>query len=174
MKHDPRTQEINCHCKRSTTIPPMPRGRRGAHDDEKGSSPASNHRCHSALFENKDYECAITLAGAAEGQLATEESKHLFHELKVRVPPEFKNEKDWTNWLNVTRDWLKHETPQWRDEWEITEPTAAIMIARAVTKFVWAYRQGTQRMDNFMKLRKHVPLFSSLTKNEDVNSQDGH
>jgi hypothetical protein len=40
-------------------------------------------------FENKEYECAITLARAAEGQLATEqESAHLFEKLKVRLPPE--------------------------------------------------------------------------------------
>jgi hypothetical protein len=66
-------------------------------------------------FEKKDYECAITLAGAAEGELPTNKaSKHLFHELRVRVPPEFKNEKNLTNWVNATRDWLKHETAQKR------------------------------------------------------------
>lgn len=54
------------------------------------------------------------------------------------------------NWLNSTRDWLKHETPQWGDEWEINEYGAAIMILRAVTKFQWAYKQGTKRMEIFM------------------------
>jgi hypothetical protein len=104
-------------------------------------------------FENKEYECAITLASAAERQLSTNKgSKHLFHEVKVRVPPEFENEKHWISWLNRTRDWLKHEMPQWGDEWEVTEAMVAIMIARAITKFTWAYRQGTQRMDSFMKL----------------------
>jgi hypothetical protein len=104
-------------------------------------------------FEDKEYECAITLAGAAEGQLTTEaESKHLFKELRFRVPPEFKDEREWMSWLNASRDWLKHPTPNWRDEWEITEPAAAITIARAVTKFNWAYKQRTQQMTNFMSL----------------------
>ena len=80
-----------------------------------------------------------------------EGSKHLFGELKVRVPPEFKDEKECVNWLNAIRDWLKHETPQWGDEWEITEYGAAIMILRAVTKFTWAYRQGTERMQGFVE-----------------------
>jgi hypothetical protein len=116
-------------------------------------------------FEKKEYECAITLAGAAEGQLATEEgSKHLFGELKVRVPPEFKNEKDWVNWLNATRDWLKHETPQWGDEWEIEEYGAAIMILRAVTKFQWAYRQGTKRMQGFLEHWRSGEYSPSETK----------
>jgi hypothetical protein len=103
-------------------------------------------------FENKEYECAITLAGAAEGQLATEQgSAHLFEKLKVRLPPEFKNEKEWVKWLNATRDWLKHETPQWGDEREIEEYGAAVMIVRAVTKFQWTYRQGTKRMLRFLE-----------------------
>jgi hypothetical protein len=103
-------------------------------------------------FDDKEYECAITLAGAAEGQLETkEEDRHLFEELKGRVPPEFKSEKEWVSWLNATRDWLKHETPQLSDDWEINEYGAAIMILRAVTEFQWAYKQGTKRMEGFLE-----------------------
>ena len=103
-------------------------------------------------LDDEEYECAITLAGTAEGQLATADgSKHLFEELKGRVPPEFKNEKDWTSWLNSTRDWLKHETPQWEDEWEINKLAAAIMILRAISKFQWAHKQGTKRMEECLK-----------------------
>ncbi len=103
-------------------------------------------------FEHKEYECAVTLAGAAEGQLSTKDgSKHLFEELKIRMPPELKDEKDWSSWLNATRDWLKHRTPHWGDEWEVTERAAALMIARAITKFHWAHKQTTQRMENFLK-----------------------
>jgi|SRR5580704_12066071 hypothetical protein len=103
-------------------------------------------------FELKEYECAITLAGAAEGQMeGAEGSRHLFEELKVRVPPEFKNENEWVSWLNSTRDWLKHETPQLGDEWEINDYEAAIMILRAVTKFQWTYKQGTKQMEIFLE-----------------------
>ena len=53
--------------------------------------------------KEKEYECAVTLAGAAEGHLSTEDgSQHLFEKLKIKVPPEFKDKKDWTNWLNAT------------------------------------------------------------------------
>ena len=101
-------------------------------------------------YEKGEYECAITLAGAAEGQLTTkEEDNHLFKELKVRRPPEFNSEKEWVDWLNAARDWLKHPTPQWGDEWAIDDFSAGTMILRAITKFNWAYRQITQRMVNF-------------------------
>ena len=114
-------------------------------------------------FEDKEYECAITLAGAAEGQLTTEDgSKHLFEQLRVRTPPEFENENEWTSWLNATKDWLKHKTPQWGDEWEITEHTAALTIARAVTKFHWAYKQSTQRMENFLNLWRESDFYTHI------------
>jgi hypothetical protein len=101
-------------------------------------------------FEKSEYECAITLAGAAEGQLTTKDDDgYLFKELKGRKPPEFKNEIEWRDWLNAARDWLKHPTPQWGDDWDIDEFSAGLMIARAINKFNWAYGQVTQRMINF-------------------------
>jgi hypothetical protein len=121
--------------------------------DEVTKKEAAFRQINAAIkhFEDKQFECAITLAGAAEGQLVTDEgSQHLWERLKVEVPPEFKNEKEWMSWLNATRDWLKHETPQWGDEWEINEYGAALMIARAITKFHWAYKQITQRWDIFL------------------------
>jgi hypothetical protein len=101
-------------------------------------------------YNRGEYECAITLAGAAEGQLTVkEDDNHVFKQLKEFVPPEFKSEKEWVNWLNAARDWLKHETPQWEDEWVISGYSAGTMILRAITKFNWAYRQVSQRMVNF-------------------------
>jgi hypothetical protein len=47
--------------------------------------------------------------------------------------------------------WLKHETPQWGDEWEINEHGAGVMIGRAITKFHWAYKQSTERMEQFLR-----------------------
>lgn len=102
-------------------------------------------------FEDKDYACAITLAAAAEGQLTPEEgSKHLLAELRVRVPSEFKNEKEWVDWLNAAVHWLKHPAEQYGDEWEIEEYSAAIVILRAISKFTWTYKQGTKRMVDFV------------------------
>jgi hypothetical protein len=42
-----------------------------------------------------EFECTITLAGAAEGQSTYQHDQVLFAQLKVRVPPEFKNENEW-------------------------------------------------------------------------------
>jgi hypothetical protein len=101
-------------------------------------------------YNKGEYECAITLAAAAEGQLTVSDGdNHLFKRLKEFVPPEFKSEREWVNWLNAARDWLKHETPEWGDESVISDYSAGIMILRAITKFNWAYRQVTQRMVNF-------------------------
>lgn len=72
-------------------------------------------------YNNGEYECAITLAGAAEGQLISQDSDgHLFNRLKEFVPAEFKS-KEWMDRLNAARDWLKHKTPQWGDEWAIDD-----------------------------------------------------
>ena len=103
-------------------------------------------------YDKGEYECAITLAGAAEGQLTMNQGdSHLFNQLKELVPPEFKSQKEWVNWINAARDWLKHETPHWGDEWVISDHSAGTMILRAINKFNWAYRQVTQRMINFEK-----------------------
>jgi hypothetical protein len=103
-------------------------------------------------FEDGEYECAITLAGAAEGQLVPEKgSRHLFSELQTRVPPEFKDEREWVTWLNTPRDWLKHQTADLGDEWNFEQYDAAIMILRSITKFQWTYRQGTKRMQKFLE-----------------------
>ena len=101
-------------------------------------------------YEKGEYECAITLAGAAEGQLTTkDDDNHLFNELRVRRPPEFKNEKEWVDELNAAQHWLKHATPHLGDEWVFDDFGAGTMILRAITKFHWTYRQISQRMINF-------------------------
>lgn len=103
------------------------------------------------LYEG-EYECSATLAGAAEGVMPDTNSEYLFKRLsEAEPPPEFKDKKDWIRWINSTRDWLKHETPQLEDEWDLTEYAVAIMVLRAVSKFQWTYRQSTKRMEDFYK-----------------------
>jgi hypothetical protein len=111
-------------------------------------------------YEKGEYECAITLAGAAEGQFtAKDDDSHLFSELRGRRPPEFGSESEWVNWLNASRDWLKHPTPQWGDEWVMDDFGAGLMVLRAINKFNWVYRQVTQRMVNFEDQwrKSHLP-----------------
>jgi hypothetical protein len=97
-----------------------------------------------------EFECAITLAGAAEGQSAYQHDEVLFAQLKIRVPPEFKNEKEWRDWLNAVRDWLKHPTPQWGDELNVAEYDAVTMTLRALSKFQYEHRQSTPRIEEFL------------------------
>jgi hypothetical protein len=102
-------------------------------------------------FESEEYECAITLAGAAEGQLFTEDgSRDLFSELKMRVPPEFKDKQEWVARLNETRDWLKHPTPQLGDEWDtryrrIPVPTVPSVSGRGPSIIQLASSEGALR-----------------------------
>ena len=102
---------------------------------------------------NEDYECAVTLAGAAEGMLPdTDEARYIFKELAgVETPPEFKDQRDWIAWLNAARDWLKHTTPHRGDEWNLTEMDVVIMVLRAVSTFQWTYHQSTLRFEDFYK-----------------------
>src|ERR1700677_283030 len=74
-------------------------------------------------YDKEQYECAITLAGAAEGMVATNpDDKFLFKQLKeVPLPPEFKTENEWADWINAQYHWLKHPTPQWGDVWSIND-----------------------------------------------------
>src|SRR5215204_2413468 len=78
-----------------------------------------------------EYECAITLAAAAEGQIEFEGPNVLWDRLKAKVPKE--EEKKWTAVFNEHRDWLKHSTPQLPDEIEISEFEAVIFTVRAIT-----------------------------------------
>ena len=97
-----------------------------------------------------EFECAVTLAGAAEGQSTSESEEALFAQLKVRVPPEFTNEKEWINWINAAKHWLKHPTPELGDELNIAEHDAVIMTLRAVSKFQWEHRQSTGQIEAFL------------------------
>jgi len=102
------------------------------------------------LLYEEEYECAATLAGAAEGMLPEDGAEYLFKRLsETEPPPEFEGKKDWVGWLNATRDWLKHETPQLGKKWHLTEFAVVIMVLRAISKFQWTYYQSTKRWENF-------------------------
>ena len=76
-------------------------------------------------LHKRELECAITLAGAAEGQLPETAKDYLFRLLK-KV---FSHDD-----LNLVRDWLKHQSGP--ENATITEFEAALMISRAIHKFV--------------------------------------
>ena len=101
------------------------------------------------LFHEGEYESTITLACAAEGQLGDGDESHLFPRLKGKRPSAFKNERDWVNFLNQTRDWLKHPTPQLDQVRPIAQFEAWVMLVRACTKYYAVFQEESKIMEEF-------------------------
>jgi hypothetical protein len=80
-------------------------------------------------LHNKDYECAITLAGAAEGLVKEKTTNHLFRLIRKKFSPDE---------TNAYITWLKHPTGS--DGAEITEQEVVITIIRAIQKYVGTYQ----------------------------------
>jgi hypothetical protein len=89
-------------------------------------------------LHKKDYECAITLAGAAEGQVKEKTTNHLFR----LILKTFRSDE-----ANVFIHWLKH--PSGLDKAEITEQEVVVTIIRAVQKFVDTYEESHPRFETF-------------------------
>jgi hypothetical protein len=100
-------------------------------------------------FHKHDWECAITLAGAAEGILpdAEEEDEVLFRRLKKDMA-EHAEKLD----LNFVQNWLKHGKYNGRyiESMRISEFIAVISLWRAITKFAAVYRKETPEMEEFL------------------------
>jgi hypothetical protein len=100
------------------------------------------------LFQKDEFECAITLAAAAEGLLPPVEGAHLFQALKSS-----KEVKE-TNY-NLFINWLKHPNitiPGCEiDSALIPEFEVVIIIVRAISKFRAVYKTGSPVMADFIK-----------------------
>jgi hypothetical protein len=88
----------------------------------------------SEMFFAGRYDCAITLAGAAEGMM--EGRGPLFTRMKSEVPEELQDvvgrtEAERVTYLNRLRDWLKHH--KMPDQIVIERHDAEMMISRAIT-----------------------------------------
>lgn len=103
-------------------------------------------------FWHDDYECAITLAAAAEGVMPTTDEPHMFATLKAS--PAFK-ELD----ANLFINWMKHPTGP--DAAYISEFEVAMVIMRAISKLIAIYKDGTDDMRKFVVWvfeTGHLPL----------------
>jgi hypothetical protein len=89
-------------------------------------------------FEKKDYECAITLAAAGEGQIKEKTASHLFRLIRAKFSAVETN-------LFIT--WLKH--PSGPDQAEITEQEVVVSIIRAIQKFVGTYEATHADFEKF-------------------------
>ncbi|MCK1542033.1 hypothetical protein IVB12_08630 [Bradyrhizobium sp. 179] len=100
-------------------------------------------------FQNGEYECAITLAAAGEGQVPESMKSYLFRLLKEKLPGHDHN---------AFSNWLKHPTgPKTAT---ISELEVVVMIARAIQKFVAAYeatRPEFEAFSNWAVNAGHIP-----------------
>lgn len=91
-----------------------------------------------SLYGHGRFDCAITLAAAAEGILPNVDDPHIFQQLQAKP-----NARDLE--LNLMVNWLKHgRGAEGRevDAAELSDFEAAIIIARAITKYAAVYHQG--------------------------------
>jgi hypothetical protein len=107
-------------------------------------------------FKQKQYECAITLAGAGEGILPENALMHLFNVLKSKFTG-----KD----LNLVRNWLKHASGPYNAT--IDELEVVIAISRAIQKFVATYAESHDDFEDFSKWALDAGYIKTpLTKKE--------
>lgn len=90
------------------------------------------------------FECAVTLALAAEGQLPETDATTLWNALKRH-----RSDKEYLSLINDLRDWLKHlKEPDQRD---ISEFEAVIALVRATTKYFATFNEETADMQAFIR-----------------------
>jgi hypothetical protein len=107
---------------------------------------AAERQIHAAIvhFRNGEFECAISLCSAAEGQMPEpDEATHLFAILRkasaANPSPEGQKED-----FNYAANWMKHG---WGvdaveiEEWEVT-----CWLNRAISKYRAVYGSGTPEM----------------------------
>jgi hypothetical protein len=90
-----------------------------------------------------DFECAATLALAAEGQLPEPSATHILKAIKQNLS----NKSD-IDILNDLRNWLKHDREP--SEREISQFEIAIAVLRASSKYFAVFREKTPEMDAFI------------------------
>ena len=108
-------------------------------------------------LHQKEFEAAMTLAAAAEGQIPEGAIDHLFRILRRWAPQDD---------FNLFINWLKHSSGP--DGAVISEFEVALTIARAIHKFVAIYKASCQEFEDFSQwavAKGHIPR--PLTKAAD-------
>lgn len=107
---------------------------------------AAERQIHAAIghFRTGNFECAISLCSAAEGQLPeSTEPIHLFGVLK-QTSKEHPLPEGQRDDFNYVANWMKHEAGA--DEVEIPEWMVTMWLNRAISKYRAAYGIGTPEM----------------------------
>ena len=107
---------------------------------------AAQRQIHAAIdhFREGDFECAISLCSAAEGQMPEPaEPTHLLGLLRrasAENPPPDEQKDD----FNYVANWMKHGTGA--DEVEIEEWNVKMWLNSAISKYRAVYGAGTPEM----------------------------
>jgi hypothetical protein len=122
-------------------------------DTTRKLAPLRQIRGAIACLHNSDYECAITLAHAAEGMVPDKkqgsDSKPLIKLMRERLPGDDPN---------LFCNWLKH--PRGAEKARIEVFEVVLMILRAIHKFVWYYEETSDHFESFQNwamLHGHLP-----------------
>jgi hypothetical protein len=91
-------------------------------------------------LHKKDFECAITLAGAGENQIKEKTVDHLFRLIR---------EKFSSDETNLFYNWMKHSSGP--ENAEIDELEVVTMIIRAIQKYVGTYAETCPKFEEFSK-----------------------
>jgi hypothetical protein len=116
---------------------------------------SAKRQIHSAILRfriDEEFECAITLAAAAENILPETDAPHIFKVLKDS--PVFKDLD-----LNRFVNWLKHSGGP--DAAKISEFEVTLVIVRAISKFAAVYNKQSGLMSDFVKWafeKGHLPV----------------
>jgi len=89
-------------------------------------------------FEKKDYECAITLAGAGENQIKEKTLDHFFRVIRRRLSADD---------ANMFYNWMKHSSGP--DGAEIEELEVVTMLIRGIQKYVGTYEETHPAFEEF-------------------------
>ena len=97
------------------------------------------------LFKEGKYDCAITLAAAAENMLPDTDKWHIFQALKD-------DERFSEMHYNLMINWLKHSNrPETQAERAtLSEIEVVVVIARAISKFNAVYGQTCENFEDFL------------------------
>ena len=107
---------------------------------------AAERQIHAAIahFRAGDFECAISLCSAAEGQMPEPIEPIHFLGVLRRAAAELPAPDGRPDDFNYSANWLKH--PKLPDEVEIEEAMVKFWLNRAISKYRAVYGIGTSAM----------------------------
>jgi hypothetical protein len=102
---------------------------------------------HAAIdnLHKGEFECAITLGGAAEGVLPDTDKPHLFQKIK-KMADTLPTDPSGATKVNALTNWAKHGT---HETATISEQDAIEVVTRAISKFIAVYGEQSKEMKTF-------------------------